>query len=157
MFWLMKSEPTCYSIDDLERDDKTAWDGVRNYQARNFMRDEMQIGDLVFFYHSNADPTGIAGIGKVASSPYPDATAFDPKQDHYDPKSDPDHPRWMLVDIAFVKKFEHIIPLAHLRTMPALNQMALLQKGQRLSIQKVTESEWNTIMQLTETHAALHS
>ncbi len=146
----MKSEPNCYSIDDLERDKTEHWDGVRNYQARNFMRDEMKINDLVFFYHSNAKPTGIAGIAKVCKTGYPDHTAFDPKSDHPDPKSDPNNPRWFMVDVEFVKKFDSVVSLQTLKQQVFLEDMKLLQKGNRLSVMPVEKKHWDFIMDLAE-------
>jgi len=146
-YWLIKSEPEAYSIDDLARDGKTMWDGVRNYQARNFMRDQMQVGDLVFFYHSNAEPPGIAGIAKVASQSYPDPTAFDKKDIHYDSKSKKEKPTWFLVDIAFMKKFKKLFPLDEIKKIKGLEKMPLLQKGQRLSVQPVAEVQWKIITQ----------
>ena len=130
-YWLMKSEPEVYSIDDLARDKKTYWDGVRNYQARNFMRDQMKPGDPVFFYHSNAEPSGIAGIAEVASKGYPDPSASDPA--------------WYVVDIKYVKTFNRLIPLEELRKVKGLEKMTLLQKGSRLSVQPVSEKEWKII------------
>ncbi len=144
-YWLIKSEPSVYSIDDLARDGKTMWDGVRNYQARNFMRDQMQIGDLVFFYHSNAEPSGIAGIAKVASKAYPDSTAFDKKDVHFDPKSKKDSPTWYLVDVAFVKKFKEILSLEQIKKIKGLEGMLLLQKGSRLSVQPVLQKHWDLL------------
>ena len=148
--WLMKTEPGCFSIDDLKKSPKqtTPWDGVRNYQARNMMRDEMQKGDLVFFYHSNAKPPGIAGVAKVVSESYPDDTAFDPQDKHFDPKSNPESPRWFLVDVKFVQKFDRLIPLDELRQTRGLENMKLLQRGNRLSITPVSEKEWDVIMAL---------
>ena len=143
----MKSEPDVYSIDDLASDGKTMWDGVRNYQARNFMRDQMQAGDLVFFYHSNAEPSGIAGIAKVAGKAYPDPTAFDKKNVHYDPKSKKESPAWYLVDLIFVKKFKRFLSLEELKKMPGLDSMLLLQKGSRLSVQPVSEKHWKIVTQ----------
>lgn len=152
-YWLLKSEPGCYSIDDLKNADKQTehWDGVRNYQARNFMRDGMQVGDLAFFYHSNCNPPGIAGICKVVSKPYPDHTAFDPEDRHYDPKSDPDNPRWMMVDVKFVKKFDKLVSLPELKQQAELAQMRILQKGNRLSITPIESDEWQTILELADT------
>jgi predicted RNA-binding protein with PUA-like domain len=147
-FWLMKTEPDVYSIDDLARDGKTMWDGVRNYQARNFMRDKMQTGDLVFFYHSNAEPSGIAGIAKVAGKSYPDPTAFDKKDVHFDPKSKKENPTWYLVDLAFVKKFKNFLSLEELKKNKSLEGMLLLQKGSRLSVQPVFEKHWNVITEM---------
>ena len=147
-YWLMKSEPSCFSIDDLEKspDQTTCWDGVRNYQARNFMRDDMRIHDQIFFYHSNCTPPGIVGIAEVISASYPDYTAFDPTSDHPDSKSTPDNPRWFMVDIRFIKKFHHIISLETLKQYPELSNMQLLRKGNRLSVLPVRSSEWNIIL-----------
>ena len=147
-YWLVKSEPSSYSIDDLKKDRKTPWTGVRNYQARNFMRDDMRVGDPVLFYHSNADPTGVAGIAKVASAPYPDATALDKKSDYYDEKSKKDNPRWQLVDIGFVKKFKDVVPLSELRKEKALAKMRLLEPGQRLSVMPVTKEEFEHVINM---------
>jgi predicted RNA-binding protein with PUA-like domain len=146
--WLLKSEPDVFSIDDLARTAKrtTHWDGVRNYQARNTLRDDMKLGDLVLFYHSNAKPPGIAGIAKVVREGYPDHTAWDLNDDHFDPKSDPNHPTWMMVDIQLVEKFPREITLPELRDLPALANMVLLRKGSRLSVQPVTSNEYNTIV-----------
>jgi predicted RNA-binding protein with PUA-like domain len=149
-YWLMKSEPNCYSIDDLKRDRTEHWDGVRNYQARNFMRDQMQKKDLVFFYHSNAKPTGIAGIAEVCKTGYPDFTAFDPYSDHPDPKSDPDNPRWYMVDVRFKKKFKDIISLHDLKQHPFLDDMKLLQKGNRLSVMPIEQKHWEYILDLAK-------
>lgn len=149
-YWLMKSEPTEFSIDDLKnRPNKTEpWDGVRNYQARNMMRDQMCVGDKVFFYHSNCDVPGIVGIAKVASKSYADFTAFDKKDKHYDPKSDPENPRWFLVDVKFIKKFKRTISLAELKQCKKLADMPLVRKGNRLSIMPVTEDQWDVINSL---------
>ncbi len=147
-YWLMKSEPEAYSIDDLARDKTTYWDGVRNYQARNFLRDSIKKGDLVFFYHSNAEPSGIAGIAEVVKEAYPDPSAFDKKDIHYDEASDPRDPSWYVVEIKFVKKFKSLIPLEELKKIPALAKMPLLQRGQRLSVQPVSEKEWTIINNL---------
>ncbi len=141
----MKSEPDVYSIDDLARDRKTYWDGVRNYQARNFMRDKMQPGDLVFFYHSNAEPSGIAGVAEVVKKGYPDPSAFDRKDIHYDEDSDPKDPAWYVVDIRFVKKYPRLLALDELKKVEGLGKMPLLQRGQRLSVQPVSEQEWRII------------
>jgi predicted RNA-binding protein with PUA-like domain len=144
----MKSEPNAYSIDDLARDKTTYWDGVRNYQARNFLRDKIKKGDLIFFYHSNAEPSGIAGIAEVVREGYPDPTAFDPKDRHYDPASEKGNPAWYVVDIRFVKKFDPLISLEELKKVKGLGEMALLRRGQRLSVQPVAESEWNIVNRL---------
>src|SRR6188474_2423774 len=143
-YWLMKSEPDVYSIDDLARDRKSAWEGVRNYQARNHLR-AMKVGDLAFFHHSSATPPGIVGIARVAREAYPDPSQFDPKSDYYDAKSKRDDPRWSLVEIEFVRKLDRLLPMDELRGMPDLRDMALLQRGQRLSVQPVTSAEWRAI------------
>ena len=140
----MKSEPDVYSISDLARDKKTYWDGVRNYQARNFLRDAIKKGDKVFFYHSNAEPPGIAGIAEVVREGYPDPSAFDPKDVHYDPDSKKDKPAWYVVDIKFVKKFKKLISLQELKKIKGLQQMALFTMA-RLSVQPVREKEWKII------------
>jgi len=149
-YWLMKSEPGEFSIDDLkQRPKKTEpWDGVRNYQARNMMRDDMQKGDLAFFYHSNCDEPGIAGIMEIVSEAYPDPTAFDPQDKHFDAKSDADNPRWFLVDVRFRRKFKRTITLAELREHKALENMKLLQRGNRLSVMPVSRDEWEHIIGL---------
>ena len=149
-YWLMKSEPSSYSIDDLKQDRKTHWDGVRNYQARNFMRDEMAVGDLVLFYHSNANPSGIVGVAKVCKTAYPDYTAWDKRSKHFDARSTKEKPAWMMVDIAYVKKFPEILALGDLKTYAKLKNMLLLKKGTRLSIQPVTKSEFDFICGLAQ-------
>lgn len=148
-YWLMKSEPSVFSIDDLAKapQQTTYWDGVRNYQARNFMRD-MHIGDQVLFYHSNAAPPAVAGIAEVVKTAYPDPTQFDKADAHYDPDSERATPRWDMVDIRLVRKFRQPIPLDRLRDEPALRAMVLLRKGSRLSVQPVTRAEWNHILKL---------
>ena len=147
--WLMKSEPGSYSIDDLRKDKRTAWDGVRNYQARNMMRDEMKSGDRVFFYHSNCELPGIVGIMKVVKQGYPDATAFDPSDQHFDPKSDPDNPRWYVVDLAFERKLARTIPLTLLKEHArAMGDFALLRKGNRLSVMPLTNQQWQYVLAL---------
>jgi predicted RNA-binding protein with PUA-like domain len=147
-YWLMKSEPSTFGIDDLasKRGQTEHWDGVRNYQARNFMRDEMHVGDQVFFYHSNCEEPGIVGIAEVAREAYPDFTALDPKSKYYDPKSTEEKPRWFMVDVRFIRKFTQGIPLRQLRENPLLKDMLLLQKGSRLSITPVTAREWKAIL-----------
>jgi len=147
----MKSEPDVFGIDDLERrpGGTEHWDGVRNYQARNFMQD-MKKGDQVLFYHSNCDPPGVAGIMEIAREAYPDHTAFDPKERYYDPKSDPANPRWYMVDVKYVRRFARLVPLAELREQPALEDMHLLRKGNRLSILPVSKREWDTILKMAE-------
>ena len=150
-YWLMKSEPSTFGIDDLKRakNQTTGWDGVRNFQARNFLR-EMQQGDLAFFYHSSCEPPGIAGIVKISREAYPDRTAFDPKDDHYDAESDPNNPRWYAVDVQLEKKFAELITLETLRSHASgpLRDMILLKRGNRLSITPVTKSEWSFIESL---------
>ncbi|MBI4188952.1 MAG: EVE domain-containing protein [Betaproteobacteria bacterium] len=148
-YWLMKSEPDEFSIDDLMRAVKktTPWFGVRNYQARNFMRDEMRLGDLAFFYHSSCEVPGIAGIVEIARLAYPDATQFDYKSKYYDAKSTRDMPRWFNVDIGLVKK-TRLLPLSELRDYPQLAKMLLLQRGNRLSITPVDPAEWKFIMSI---------
>jgi predicted RNA-binding protein with PUA-like domain len=149
-YWLMKSEPEVFGIDHLaSAPNKTDhWDGVRNYQARNMMRDDMNRGDKVFFYHSNCKTPGIVGIARVVREGYPDFTAFDPKEKYYDAKSSPDNPRWYMVDIKFERKLKRTITLEELRQHAALADMPLLRKGNRLSIMPVTESQWNFILGL---------
>jgi predicted RNA-binding protein with PUA-like domain len=151
-YWLVKSEPNVYSIDDFERDGKTHWDGVRNFKARNFMR-SMVVGDGVFFYHSNADPKAIVGIARVSEEAYPDLTQFDPKSDYYEPKATKEKPYWYMVEIEFVRKFAEPQSLSKLRGVKDLGGMALLKKGQRLSVQPVTEEEWKTICALARVPA----
>ncbi len=146
-YWLMKSEPDVYSIEDLERDGKTHWDGVRNYQARNFMRDRMRVGDGVLFYHSNAKPPGVAGLARVCKEGYPDHTAFDSKDPHFDPKSNPADPRWFMVDVEFVEKFPELLPLGDLRDVDGLEEMVLFKRS-RLSVQPVTKEEFGIIRKL---------
>lgn len=149
-YWLMKSEPDVFGIDDLAARPKQTepWDGVRNYQARNMMRDQMQVGDRVFFYHSNCKEPGIVGIMQVVRAGYPDPTAFDPEAKYYDPKSDPDNPRWYLVDVKFVRKLKRTITLQELKQAPALAQMPLVRKGNRLSVMPVSEREWEAVLAL---------
>ena len=147
--WLMKSEPDEVSIDDLARADRQTlpWTGVRNYQARNFMRDAMRIGDGVLFYHSSCPEPGIAGLAEVASTAYPDATQFDPKSPYHDPKSAPEEPRWVLVDVKLVRK-TRLLSLAEMRDQPSLASMRVLQRGNRLSITPVTAAEWRAAQSL---------
>jgi predicted RNA-binding protein with PUA-like domain len=146
--WLMKSEPCVYSIEDLARDRTTSWDSVRNYQARNFMRDEMRVGDDVLFYHSNAEPAGVAGLARVCSAGHPDETAFDPKSKYYDPDSTRDQPTWYRVDVEFVEAFVQVLPLAVLKANPALRDMKVVQRGMRLSVQPVTAAEWKEVLRM---------
>jgi predicted RNA-binding protein with PUA-like domain len=146
--WLMKSEPDVFSFTDLwkAKGRRTLWDGVRNYRARNFMRDQMKVGDPVFYYHSNAEPPGIAGVAEVASETYPDPSQFDPKSKYFDPKSDPEAPRWWLVDIKAVKKLPQFVSLAELKANPKLEGMGVVQRGNRLSIQPVAGAEWDEVL-----------
>lgn len=146
-YWLVKSEPSVFSFDDLLAmpGKTTHWDGVRNYQARNTMRDGMKKGDLVFFYHSSTEPAAIVGIAEVVREAYPDPSAFDPKDSHFDPKSKQETPTWVVVDLKAAEKLERPIPLGELRTVKALEKMTLLQKGSRLSVQPVTPGEWKII------------
>ncbi len=147
-YWLMKSEPDAFSIDDLKRKKQEPWDGVRNYQARNFMRDGMRPGDKVFFYHSNCTPPGIVGIAEVATDAYPDPSQFNPKSNYFDPGSSRDNPRWMLVDVKFVKKLERTITLDELKLDVALADMPLVRKGNRLSVMPVDAAHWKHILSL---------
>lgn len=150
-YWLMKSEPDCYSIDDLKRDGVDMWDGTRNYQVRNMMRDDIKKGDLVLFYHSNAgNETGVVGEMEVVKEAYPDPTQFDPKSDHPDPKSDPDNPRWLCVDVKFVKKYPRVVTLHELKLNPVFSEMALLRKGNRLSVMPVKKDHFLKIAKLAE-------
>jgi predicted RNA-binding protein with PUA-like domain len=144
-YWLLKSDAESYSIDDLKRDGTTPWTGVRNYTARNFMRDQMKVGDKALFYHSNADPPGVAGLCEIASAPITDESALDPKDSHYDPKSTLANPIWMCVEVKYVKHLERPIPIDELRKTKGLDKMVILQKGSRLSITPVTEQEWKII------------
>ena len=147
-YWLLKTEPSTYSIHDLaaEKNKTTYWDGVRNYQARNMLRDDLQKGDEVLIYHSNAKPPAVAGIAVVTQGGYPDHTAWDAKDKHYDPKSTPDDPRWYMVDVKLKKIFAAPIPLPELREMKALAEMELLRKGSRLSVQPVRKKEFDAIV-----------
>lgn len=150
-YWLLKTEPNAFSLQDLQaRPEQTEpWDGVRNYQARNFIR-QMAVGDLAFFYHSNSNPSGIVGIAKIVKSAYPDMTQFDPESRYYDPKSSPENPRWDLVDVKFVREFKRILPLSELCAHPALAEMPLTRKGNRLSVMPVSVEEWEVILALAE-------
>lgn len=145
-YWLMKSEPDVYSIDDLKRDRVEPWDSIRNYQARNMMRDDMRIGDQIFFYHSSCDEPGIVGIMTVSSKPYPDPTQFDRKSKYFDPKSTPDNPRWQLVDVKFKRKLKRNITLRELKEHPGLGEFILNRRGNRLSIMPVSEDHWKLIL-----------
>ena len=148
-YWLMKSEPEEFSIDDLAERGQEPWTGVRNYQARNFMRDGMTVGDSIFFYHSNTKVPGIVGIATVATKAYADPTQFDPESDYFDPKSSPEKPRWEMVDVAFDRKFSRTLSLDELRNhAEALGDFPLLARGNRLSVLPVSEAQWNTILAL---------
>lgn len=149
-YWLMKSEPGSFSINDLKnaKDQTTSWDGVRNYQARNMMRDDMKVGDKVFFYHSNCPEPGIVGTMVVSRQAHPDYTALDPDDHHYDPKSSTENPRWCMVDVRFTSRFGRTVTLAEMRATPALEEMIILRRGNRLSITPVTKAEWNCICAL---------
>lgn len=150
--WLMKSEPDDFSIDELAQVTQEPWTGVRNYQARNFMRDDMRVGDLVLFYHSNTKPPGVVGLAKVASEPYPDPTQFDPESKYFDPKSDPDNPRWQMVDVAFVERFDETITLKQIQSQAeALEGCALVRRGNRLSVMPIEAEHYQTIVQLRST------
>lgn len=145
--WLVKSEPGVYSIEDLERDGRTPWDGVRNYEARNYMRDEMRPGDLVLYYHSNAKPPGVAGLARVASDPYPDPTQFDPESRYLDEKATEEKPRWFLVDVEFVERFPRRVPLDEIRERPELREMVLVRRS-RLSVQPVRRQELDIVREM---------
>ncbi len=147
-YWLMKSEPNVYSIDDLENDGITHWEGVRNYQARNYMRDDMKIGDLALFYHSNAKPPGVAGIGRVCKESYPDYFSWDPNSHYFDAKSSPDNPRWFMVDVEFVEKFDDIVSLDELKEHPALDGMLVIKRGMRLSVQPVEKKHFDIVVEM---------
>lgn len=153
-YWLFKSEPTTFSIDDLVQSPHktTCWEGVRNYQARNFLK-SMNVGDLGFFYHSNTDPPAIVGIMKVVKAAYPDSFAFDSRSRYFDPRSTPNSPRWFLVDVQFVKKFPQALSLDQLRAIKGLEKMELLRKGSRLSIQPVRPEEWQRVLDIVPNNA----
>lgn len=148
--WLMKTEPDVFSIDDLAKAAKrtTYWDGVRNYQARNFMRDEMKLGDFVLVYHSNAEPSCVVGIAQISREAYPDFTAWDPNDPHFDPKSDPKNPTWFMVDITLDSIFAKPLSLSELREVEGLEKMELLRKGSRLSVQPVRPEEFKIVKKL---------
>ena len=141
----MKCEPSAYSIDDLEKDVNSCWEGVRNYQARNFMRDQMQPGDIALFYHSNAEPSGVAGVMKIARAGYPDHFAYDAGHKYYDARSTPDKPVWYMVDVTFVAKFASILPLQQIKTEPRLQGIMVAQQGNRLSVQPLSEEHFKVI------------
>jgi predicted RNA-binding protein with PUA-like domain len=147
-YWLMKCEPAAYTIEQLEQDGTTAWEGVRNYQARNFMRDEMKVGDKVLFYASNADPSGITGVAEISREAYPDLFAMQPQHKYYDSKARPENPIWYMVDIKFVEKFPRMVTLDTLKEAPGLEEMMVTKKGSRLSIQPVTKSEFDIVRKL---------
>ena len=149
-YWLMKSEPTCYSIDDLKNDKREPWSGVRNYQARNFMRDDMEIGDKVLFYHSSCKVPAVVGLAKVCSRAYPDATALSKKDDHCDQKHTKDTPIWFNVDVSFVKKFEKDVTLDQIKFNPKLKGIMVAQRGSRLSIHPVSERHYEEIVRMAE-------
>ncbi len=146
-YWLLKTEPGSYSMDDLERDGQTSWEGVRNYQARNFIRDDMDEGDGVLFYHSGANPPGVAGLARISRAAYPDPTARDPKSHYYDAKASDEDPRWFMVDVEFGEKFPNFIALSTLREAPGLENM-LVNKKSRLSVQPVTKTEFELVTSL---------
>ena len=150
-YFLLKTEASCYNIDDLKHDKKTPWTGIRNYQARNFMRDSMNVGDLVLIYHSNGTPSapaGVYGLAKVVSRPHADETQFDKKDDHYDPKATREKPNWYCVDVAFVEKFKHPVTLSEIKFEPKLSGIVVAQRGSRLSVQPVSEKHFNEIIAL---------
>jgi predicted RNA-binding protein with PUA-like domain len=147
-YWLMKCEPSAYAIDDLERDGRTCWEGVRNFQARNFMRDVMQEGDGVLFYASNADPSGVSGLASICRTGYPDHYAWQAGHKYFDARSTPDAPIWYMVDLGFVERFAETVPLATLKTTVGLEAMKVVQKGSRLSVQPVTKAEYDVVVRL---------
>ncbi len=147
-FWLMKSEPAVYSIDDLARDGRTAWEGVRNYQARNFIRDQMKSGDGVLFYHSNSQPPGVAGLAQVVSPATPDPTAWEQGHKYYDPQGSPEEPRWFWIEIGFVKKFPQLVPLELLKNTPGLEELLVIRRGMRLSVMPVAPEHYRIIKDL---------
>ncbi|MGR5269546.1 EVE domain-containing protein [Vibrio astriarenae] len=145
-YWLFKTEPDEFSIDTLRVKKSSCWEGVRNYQARNMLRDEVKLGDLVLIYHSSCKKVGVAGIARVVRESYPDHFAFDPESEYFDPKSEASSPRWMMVDIEFVRKTERLIPLSVLKAMPELSEMPLVKRGNRLSVMPVSQQEWQAIL-----------
>lgn len=155
-YWLMKSNPKFFSIDDLRQAETEAWDGVRNYRARNFMRDDMQVGDQVCFYHSSAKPSGVAGIMTISQSGYPDPTQFHPEHRHYDPIATEEEPRWYMVDVTFAQAFTDVLPLSDLKFLPMLEDSLLLKKGcQQLTVIPLEPKHWNAIMAMAETLALI--
>ena len=147
-YWLMKSEPDTYSIDDLQSFGVDHWDGIRNYQVRNFFRDQMQVGDQAFFYHSNCKEPGIVGTMEIVSKAYPDHTAFDPSEKYFDSKSDPENPRWLMVDVHYIRHLNRMITLAELRQQKQIADMKLLQRGNRLSVLPLSKMEWQYILEM---------
>lgn len=147
-YWLMKSEPDAYSIDDLKKEGKAEWDGVRNFKARNYMKNEMKVGDKVLFYHSNANPPGVAGIAEVCSDPYPDPTQFDKKSKYYFPKSTKEKPYWWLVDVKFIRKLKNFVSLHDLKADKRFDGMLVVKRGMRLSIQPVDKKHFDLIVKL---------
>ena len=147
-YWLMKSEPDTYSIDDLQSFGVDHWDGIRNYQVRNFFRDQMQVGDQAFFYHSNCKEPGIVGTMEIVSKAYPDHTAFDPSEKYFDSKSDPENPRWLMVDVRYVRHLDRMITLGELRQQKQIADMKLLQRGNRLSVLNLSKMEWQYILEM---------
>jgi predicted RNA-binding protein with PUA-like domain len=149
-FWLFKTEPECFSLDHMaaEKNKTSSWDGVRNYQARNLLRDEIKKGDEVLVYYSSTNPIGIAGLAVVSRSGYPDHTAWDPKSQHFDPKASPENPIWYMVDVTFVSKLRETLPLTTLKATPGLEKMMVTQRGSRLSVQPVTPDEWKIVRKL---------
>lgn len=147
-YWLMKCEPEAFSIDDLERDGVTTWEGVRNFQARNLLRDDVKVGDGVLYYASNAEPSGVTGVASVAREGYPDPFAWKRGHKYFDPKTDRENPTWYAVDIRFVEKFPAIVPLAQLKATAGLEKMVVTQKGSRLSVQPVTAHEFEIVCSL---------
>lgn len=147
-YWLVKSEPEAYSIEDLERDQTTTWEGVRNYQARNFLRDDFRTGDRVLFYASNTEPPGVVGVAEVAREGYPDPFAFEADHTYFDPKSTREKPTWYTVDLKFVERFKEMVPLADLKATTGLEKMVVCQKGSRLSVQPVTPDEFKIVLRL---------
>lgn len=146
--WLMKVEPSAYTIDDLRREGRTGWEGVRNYKARNFLRDEIRVGDGVLFYASNAEPSGVTGIAEVVKAGYPDPLQFKPGHDYHDPKATADRPIWYAVDIGFVERFPEVVPLADLKANAALRSMMVVQRGMRLSVQPVTREDFEEVRRM---------
>lgn len=155
-YWLMKSNPTFFGIDDLQRLGTEHWDGVHNYRARNFMRDDMQVGDKVFFYHSSAKPSGVAGIMTISKAGYPDPSQFHPEHRHYDPIATEDQPRWYMVDVTFEQAFTDVLPLSALKSLPALEDSLLLKKGcEQLTVIPLTPKHWYAILDMAETSMLL--